>query len=109
MLDVYDSTLGDYKFVPFDFNPDASGNANPGFGLYGQNTVDGVGNPIRVWKFDITRYVQNILTKQEPLHDFRLFTTQTATGRIKDAVITIPAIPICQSKLIRDLLSAELR
>jgi hypothetical protein len=87
MLDVYDSILGDYKFVPFDFNPDANGNANPGFGLYGQNAVDGIGNPIRVWKFDITRYVQNVLTKQEPLHDFRLFTTKTAVGRIKNVVL----------------------
>ena len=87
MLDVYDTTLGDYKFVPFDFNPDANGNANPGFGLYGQTTVDGVGNPIRVWKFDITRYVQNVLTKQEPLHDFRLFTTKTAIGKIKNVVL----------------------
>jgi hypothetical protein len=32
MLDVYDSTLGDYKFVPYDFNPDQSGNPNPGLG-----------------------------------------------------------------------------
>ena len=87
MLDVYDSTLGDYKFIPYDFNPDQNGNPNPGFGLYGQNTVDGVGNPIKVWKFDLTRYVQNVLTKQEPLHDFRLFTTQTAYGRIKNVVL----------------------
>jgi hypothetical protein len=42
LLDVYDSTLGDYKFIPYDFNPDPNGNPNPGFGLYGQNTVDGV-------------------------------------------------------------------
>ena len=87
MLDAYDSTLSDYKFIPYDFNPDQAGNANPDFGLYGQNTVDGVGNPIRVWKFDITRYVQNVLTKQEPLHDFRLYTTQTAYGRIKNIVL----------------------
>ena len=88
MLDVYDSTLGDYKYIPYDFNVDENGNADPAFGLYGQNTVDGVGNPIRVWKFDITRYVQNILTKQEPLHDFRLYTTQTAYGRIKQGVLS---------------------
>jgi hypothetical protein len=25
MLDVYDSTLGDYKFIPYDFNPDQMG------------------------------------------------------------------------------------
>jgi len=88
MLDVYDSTLGDYKFIPYDFNPDANGSPNPSFGLYGSKTVDGVGNPIKVWKFDMTRYVQNILTKQEPLHDFRLFTTPTAIGRIKAGVST---------------------
>ena len=87
MLDVYDSTLSDYKFVPYDFNPDPNGNPNPGFGLYGQNAVDGVGNLIKVWKFDLTRYVQNVLTKQEPLHDFRLFTTQTAYGRMKSVVL----------------------
>lgn len=86
MLDVYDSTLGDYKFIPYDFNPDQNGSPNPSFGLYGQYTVDGVGNRIKIWKFDLTRYVQNILTKQEPLHDFRLFTTQTAYGRIKNVV-----------------------
>ena len=88
MLDVYDSTLGDYKFIPYDFNPDANGNVNPSFGLYGQKTVDGVGNPIKVWKFDITRYVQNILTKQEPLHDFRLFTTQSQVERLQASVLT---------------------
>jgi hypothetical protein len=88
MLDVYDSTLVDYKYIPYDFIPDANNNVNPSFGLYGRNTVDGVGNPIRVWKFDITRYVQNILTKQEPLHDFRLFTTQTVVERLKVGVST---------------------
>ena len=88
MLDVYDSTLKDYKFIPYDFNPDRDGNVNPGFGLYGRNTVDGVGKPIVVWKFDITRYVQNILTKQEPLHDFRLYATQTAYAWLKNGVLS---------------------
>jgi Domain of unknown function (DUF4270) len=89
MLDVYDSTLGDYKFVPYDFIPDQNtGFANASFGMYGQNTVDGSGNPIKVWKFNITRYVQNIITKQEPLHDFRLFTTKGATERLKQGIST---------------------
>lgn len=88
MLDVYDSTLGNYKFVPYDFNPDVTGNINSSFGLYGQYTVDGTGKPIKVWKFDLTRYVQNVLTKQEPVHDFRLFTTQNATGRIRNVVLS---------------------
>jgi len=89
MLDVYDSTLGDHKFVPFDFLPDLqSGVPNASFGLYGKNTVDGAGRPVRVWKFNITRYVQNVLTKQEPLHDFRLYITQNAVGRIRQGVVS---------------------
>ena len=95
MLDVYDSTLGDYKFVPYDFLPDLqqgagipTGIPNPSFGLYGKNTVDIAGNPIKVWKFTITRYVQNVLTKQEPLHDLRLYITKDAIGRIKQGMIS---------------------
>ena len=95
MLDVYDSTLGDYKFVPFDFVPAMQPGAgipigipNPTFGLYGKNTVDIAGNPIRVWKFNITRYVQNILTKQEPLHDLRLHINKDVIERIKIGVIS---------------------
>ena len=89
MLDVYDSTLSDYKFVPYDFLPDLqAGVPNANFGLYGKTTVDNVGRPVRVWKFNITRYVQNILTKQEPLHDFRLYTTQNAVGRLREGALT---------------------
>ena len=90
MLDVYDSTLGtsgDYKYIPYDFNPDQNGNPNPSFGLYGQLTVNSFGNPIKVWKFDVTRYVQNVLTKQEPVHDFRLYATQTAVSRLRTVVL----------------------
>lgn len=74
MLDVYDSTLGAYKYTPYDFSPDPSGIIDPIYGSYGRNTVDGAGNPIRIWKFNITRYVQNVLTKKEALNDLRLFT-----------------------------------
>jgi len=83
-LDVYDSTLSDYKFLPYSFVLDQSGSPDPGFGLYGRNTADASGNPIVVWKFNITRYVQNILTKQEPLHDFRLFTAKSVFERMRE-------------------------
>ena len=101
MLDVYDSTLGDYKFVPFDFFPSPeTGFPNSPFGLYGKNTADVAGRPIRVWKFNITRYVQNIITKQEPLHDFRLYITKDSYSALRQGVIsntglyTYPGIPI---------------
>jgi hypothetical protein len=103
MLDVFDSTLNGYKFVPFDFFPSPeSGFPNAAFGLYGKNTVDVSGRPIRVWKFNITRYVQNVLTKQEPLHDLRLYTTKDSYSALRQGVIsntglyTYPGIPINQ-------------
>jgi hypothetical protein len=87
-LDVYDSTLADYKYMPYNFVVDQSGSPDPSFGMYGRNTADASGNPIRVWKFNITRYVQNVLTKQEPLHDMRLFTAKSVFERIKEGPST---------------------
>ena len=83
MLDVYDSTLNDYKFMPYDFIPDQSGLSYGPYGLYGKNTVDGSSNPIRVWKFNMTRYVQNVLTKKTPLYDLRLHTSPSVFQRIR--------------------------
>jgi len=84
MLDVFDSANGFFKYVPYDFGLDQQGGPLSGFGLYGKNTIDATGNPIRVWKFNLTRYLQNILTKQEPLHDFRLHTPYFVNDRIRD-------------------------
>ena len=36
------------------------------------NQLDGSGKNIKVWKFNISRYVQNYLTRTQPLHDLRL-------------------------------------
>jgi hypothetical protein len=76
MLDVLDTALKNYRYMPFDFSYDPqSGNTNLlGFGSFGKIGVDGSGNAIRVWKFDISRYVQNALTRREPFHELRLFT-----------------------------------
>jgi hypothetical protein len=82
-LDVYDSTLGDYKLTPYDFEPRNDGQQFGPYGSFGKSTVDNAGNPIRVWKFNISRYVQNILTKKEPLHDFRLVAATQVTERYR--------------------------
>lgn len=83
LLDVYDSSISNYKFTPFDYVPDNSGTGNIAYGVYGRNTFDGAGNPIRVWKFVITRYVQNILTGKEPVHDFRLVSARIVAGKVR--------------------------
>lgn len=82
LLDVFDSALGTYKYVPYDFTVDQSGTIDPGFGTYGKNTADGAGNPIRVWKFNITRYVQHILTNRDSVNNLRLFTHRFAYQRL---------------------------
>lgn len=82
LLDIFDSTLGDYRYVPYDFIVDNNNVPIASFGFFGKGTIDGAGNPINVWKFNVTRYVQNILTKKESLHDFRLFTAKTVFERL---------------------------
>jgi hypothetical protein len=36
-----------------------------------------------VWKFNITRYVQNILTQNEPLHNFRILSHHLLSEKYK--------------------------
>ncbi len=88
MLDVYDSILKDYKLMPYDYVPDQTGSGNVPFGVFGKQTADGAGNPIKVWKFQMTRYVQNLLTKKEPLHDLRLRADKTIIERVKESPTT---------------------
>lgn len=73
-LDLYDSSISKFKAIPYDFEIDNTGVRQQQFGMYGKNGVDGAGNIIRTWKFNITRYIQNIFTQKEPLHNFRLLT-----------------------------------
>ena len=72
-LDVLDTALKDYRYMPYDFTIDQSGSPNlAGFGANGKATADAGGNPIQVWKFNMTRYVQNVLIKKEAVHELRL-------------------------------------
>jgi hypothetical protein len=80
-LDAFDTAKQLYRTIPFDFTIDATGNYNStSFGMVAQNSFDASSNPIKVWKFNITRYVQNFLTQREPLYDLRL----TAPYLLKD-------------------------
>jgi Domain of unknown function (DUF4270) len=76
LVDVLDTALKNYRYMPYDFQYDGtSGTTNGGqLGYAGKKTVDAFGNPITVWKFNISRYVQNVLTRREPLHELRILT-----------------------------------
>lgn len=82
-LDVYDSTLGDYKLTPYDFETRKYGQQSGSYGSFGKSTADNAGNTIRVWEFNITSYVQNILTQKEPLHNFGLMAAIQVTDRYR--------------------------
>ena len=71
-LDLYDSSLSKYKAVPYDFIPDNTGESAIRFGMAGKDAVNGSGNLTRTWRFNLSRYVQNILTKKETVHNFRV-------------------------------------
>jgi hypothetical protein len=80
-LDAFDTAKQKFRTIPFDFgltpaNGCPTTNAQA-FGVSGKKTTDGSGNPIQVWKFNMSRYVQNVLTKVEPNRNFRILTGYT--------------------------------
>jgi hypothetical protein len=93
-LDAYDTAIDNYRSIPFDFTFSGTGTPNYStFGSYPQSVSDGSGNKVSIWKFNISRYVQHVLTKSLPLYDLRLhapYISRTVYG-IPPAVITTPA------------------
>jgi uncharacterized protein DUF4270 len=72
-LDAYDSTLGKFRTIPFDFLIDPTGGINvSGFGMAGKQSVFN-GNTIATWHINLTRYLQHIVTDHATSYDLRLF------------------------------------
>lgn len=75
-LDAFDPTIilpkKQFRTIPYDLTFDGSDYNRSSFGSYPINTVDGSGNKIKVWKFNISRYVQHVLTATSTLYDLRL-------------------------------------
>ncbi len=73
-LDAYDASISSYRTVPYDFTPDGTGSYNvSSFGALPTNILDNSGHVVKVWKFNISRYVQHVLTGSLPVYDFRVF------------------------------------
>lgn len=72
-LDAYDASVQKYRTVPYDFQFDLNGNPNhANFGAFPFYGKDVNGNPIRIWRFNLSRYVQNLVNGIEPYYDLRL-------------------------------------
>ncbi len=72
-LDAFDSAKKVIRTIPYDFALDASNAINfKGLGYIGKATTDASGNAIDIWKFDISRYIQHVVNKTEPVYNLRL-------------------------------------
>lgn len=82
-LDAYDSSLMAYKTIPYDLIPDQQGTYPFTFGMYPRNQVDGSGNIVKRWRFNISRYVQNVLNGKEKVYDLRLLAHRYVFDKIR--------------------------
>lgn len=73
-LDAYSPTLSKYRNIPYDviYDPNAFTYNFGSFGVAPINALDGSGNVIKTWKFNLTRYVQHVVNDTEPVYDLRL-------------------------------------
>lgn len=85
-LDAFDPSITSFrKFraLPFDVifdNFGAPGNLNT-FGIIPKVRKDASGNTIRVWNFNISRYVQHVLNGSVPNFDLRLYAPFTVVNK----------------------------
>jgi hypothetical protein len=96
MLDAWDPAVSKFRTIPYDLLM-GSNNAldYTSFGTYPRNSLNDAGQNIKVWKFNLTRYVQHVVTDRLPVYDFRLYSPTfvrllygipSVTGDISSAV-----------------------
>ena len=78
MLDAYDPSISKFRTIPYDMIPDQTGSLTPYFfGGLPQITVDDAGERVKIWKFNISRYVQHVVNTTLPAYDLRVFAPYT--------------------------------
>ena len=75
-LDAFDPTIDDskkqYRTIPYDLVFDGQDYNRATFGSSPTNKIDANGKIIKTWKFNISRYVQHVLTRTSTLYDLRI-------------------------------------
>lgn len=79
-LDAYDSTNSKYETIPYDAAyavtvqvPYYQISNLEDFGMIGKQSVDNSGHNVYKWHFNLTRYVQHVVTKKEKATSLRLY------------------------------------
>jgi hypothetical protein len=87
-LDAFDSTITSnkkFRAIPYDLGFNNFGQPdffNPSkFGVLPVISTDASGNRIRTWKFNISRYVQHVLTRTQTLYNMRLYAPFTVSNK----------------------------
>jgi Domain of unknown function (DUF4270) len=102
-LDYYDSLTGKYTVSKYDFSATyTSGSAYSfdatSYGMNGKKGTDGAGNAITKWSFNLSRWVQNIVSGKEKYYPLRLYAPFEShlefTGKINFTNGDVPLYPI---------------
>jgi len=74
LLDAYDPGKSEYRTIPFDFILESTSNNNniTSFGGIPFRSLDNANHSIYTWRFNLSRYVQNIVIGKEQAMDLRL-------------------------------------
>lgn len=74
MLDAYDASISKFRTIPYDMAADGQGTLTPYyFGGLPFKGTDAAGKSINIWRFNVSRYVQQVVTLKLPVYDLRLF------------------------------------
>lgn len=72
-VDAFDPTIPGYRTIPYDLLFDNFGNlALSSFGVAPTNVLDGSGHVVKIWRINLSRYIQNVVNKNEPALDLRV-------------------------------------
>lgn len=73
-LDAFDPSTSAYRSIPYDFILESTSNSNnlTSFGGIPFRSLDNANNSIYTWRFNLSRYVQNVVTGKEQAMDFRV-------------------------------------
>ncbi|MFN8290623.1 MAG: DUF4270 family protein [Chitinophagaceae bacterium] len=99
MLDAYDPTITSsipFRTIPLSLDISSLAGFNLfGFGTAPTDTIDASGNKVKIWRFDISRYVQHVLTRTQTSYQLRLHAPLILEGITKYAgTATDLAIPV---------------
>lgn len=91
-LDAFDPSISSSnKFRTIPYSNDLSGATGGldlnGFGASPKDTVDAFGNKIKIWRFNLSRYIQRVVNGTQTSYDLRLFSPLQYAGKARSVGI----------------------